>query len=417
MEKNLRLIIAIVLAACLLAAGAPTVWSADPKPIATIEDLPRDARLALFEAQQQLEAGNSVKATETLAKWIREHEKKDDSFLMRYHYASMLVQIDRREDAIKQYERVVALEPRYDSGWLGLGETAYGLGDFKRAAEALRKGYELSADKRPEVLYYAAAAQLLAGDAANAIPLLEDLAYGKHGEPKFEWYRGLVSGCLQASDKERGRKAVEQMLERFPSNPDAWYLAFQFHASVSDYREAAVALTVVGYLRPLTRQEQIQLGDLYAAVEAPAAAAGYYSAATRDSASASEFERVASAYLASYQSEQALSVLEEGLKAAPTFRLWSLLGDLHVMENRYEEAEKAFAECVRLEPEQPRPHLMLGYCLIELDRPDEALTQLTLAAADEEWAERAQMLIRRAQIMRAAPPPTPAPVTTMEATP
>jgi predicted Zn-dependent protease len=101
--------------------------------------------------------------------------------------------------------------------------------------------------------------------------------------------------------------------------------------------------------------------------------------------------------------------LEAGIVQGPTFRLWSLLGDLHVMEERYELARAAFAECVRLNPEETRPHLMLGYCLLELDRPDDALVELTLAAANEEWAERAQMLIRRAQIMRAAPPADPSP--------
>ena len=172
---------------------------------------------------------------------------------------------------------------------------------------------------------------------------------------------------------------------------------------------SAVALTVVGYLRPLTRQEQLQLGDLYAAVEAPAVAANYYTSATQDSATAGEVERVASAYLASYQNDEALKVLEQGIREEPTFRLWSLMGDLHVMENRFDEAEKAFAECVRLSPDEPRPHLMLGYCLLELNRPDDAMVQLTAAAANEEWAERAQTLIRRAQIMRAAPPEAAAP--------
>jgi len=321
----------------------------------------------------------------------------------------MLVQVDRREEALAEYEKAVALEPRYDASWLGLGETAYGLGQYQRAAEALKKGYETSVEKRPDVLYYSAAAQLLAGDSMGAVPLLEDLVSGKYGTPKFEWYRGLVSACLQAGEPDRGRKAVDQMLEKYGTNPDAWHLSYQFAASNSDYHQAAVALTVVGYLRPLTRQEQLQLGDLYAAVEAPAAAAGYYSSATQDSASATEIERVASAYLASYQSEEALKVLEQGIEQAPTFRLWSLLGDLHVMENRYAQAEAAFSECIKLNPAEPRPHLMLGYCLLELNRPDDALVPLTVAAANEEWAERAQMLIRRAQIMRAAPPETPAP--------
>ena len=400
------MIVAALLAAFVTFSFAAEEPSKEPK-IGSIETLPREAKLALLEAQQQLEAGNSEKAVKILEKYVNDHAKKDDSYLMRYNYASMLVQVDKREDALVQYEKVVALEPRYDAGWLGLGETAYGLGQFKRASEALAQGYRVMTEKRPDVLYYSATAQVLAGDAAGALPVLEELVSGKHGDPKFEWFRGLVGASLQVPNSVVGQKAVDEMLQRFGTDPDAWYLAFQFAAGVSDYHQAAVALTVVGYLRPLSRQEQLQLGDLYAAVEAPAAAAGYYSEATQDTASASEIERVASAYLASYQSNEALAVLEKGLREHPTFRLWSLLGDLHVMEERYDQAQHAFEECIKMNPTETRPHLMLGYCLIELDRPDEALPYLTTAAADTEWADRAQMLIRRAQIMRAAPPPDP----------
>ena len=284
---------------------------------------------------------------------------------------------------------------------MGLGETAYGLGQYAKAADALMKGYELSAEKRPELLYYAAAARLLAGDAAKALPILEELTSGKQGKPKFEWFRGYVSACLQAQDIDRGQLAVNDMLEKFAGNADAWYLAFQYYASVSNYRQAAVSLTIVSYLRPLTREEQLQLGDLYAAAE-------HYASAVQDSASAGEVERVASAYLASYQAEQALKVLDKGLKEMPTFRLWSLLGDLQVMEKHFQEAYRAFTECTRLSPGEPRPYLMLGYCAIEMNDPALALSHLDRIAANEEFADRAQMLIQRAQIMQAAPTPEPA---------
>ena len=403
-----------------LALVAPAVSAADekepaaapkpgePAPIETIENLPRDAKLALFEAQTLLEKGESEKAVEQLGKYIRSHEKKDDRFLVRYQYASMLVQIDRREDALTEYERVVKLEPRYDAGWMGLGETAYGLGQYEKAADALMKGYELSAEKRPELLYYAAAARLLAGDAPKALPLLEELTSGTHVKPKFEWFRGYVSACLQAQDTDRGQLAVNDMIEKFSGYADAWFLAFQYYASVNNYRQAAVSLTIVSYLRPLTRQEQLQLGDLYAAVEAPAAAAEHYASATADSASAGEVERVASAYLASYQADEALKVLDKGLKEMPTFRLWSLLGDLQVMEKNFDDAYRAFTECTKLSPDEPRPYLMLGYCAIEMNDPTLALSHLDKIADNEEFSERAQMLIQRAQIMQAAPTPEPA---------
>jgi tetratricopeptide (TPR) repeat protein len=358
----------------------------------------------LYNAQQHLEKGEIDKAVSELSKYVRDHEKKDDSFLMRYQLAGMLMQADRRDEALAQYQKAVALEPRYAPGWIAVGETAYGLGNYTLAAEALQKGYERSEEKRPDVLYYAAVARVQSNDAAGALPLLEDLTSGKHGEPKFEWYRGMVSACLQASDTERGKHAVETMLERFGAKADAWYLAFQYYASVSDYRQAAIALRVTGYLRPLSRQEEMQLGDLYSAIEAPGAAAECYASASADTAGAREVERIASAYLASYQPEAALAVLERGIQREPTFRLWSLLGDLHVMERRFDRAFAAFEQASRLSPEEPRPHLMMGYCALELDRTDDALSHLATAAANEEYSERAQLLIRRAQqLARSAP--------------
>jgi tetratricopeptide (TPR) repeat protein len=345
MQTMLKSFTGVALAVLVAVASA---WAApaDPaQPVQTIEDLPRDARLALYEAQQFMDQGKLEQAVLELEQYVADHAKKDDSFLMRYHLASVLVQVDRRDQALAEYEKSVALEPRYGPAWLGLGETAYGLGQYGRAAEALTKGYELSEEKRPDVLYYAAAAQVLAGDAAGAIPVMEKLTAGTYGEPKFEWYRGLVSACLQAEDRERGSAAVSSMLATFGTRADAWYLAFQYGASVGDYRQAAIALTVTGYLRPLTKQETLQLGDLYAAIEAPAAAAGYYTAAAGDSASASEVERIASAYLASYETDEALAVLEAGIRTEPTYRLWSLLGDLHVMEKRYTPALLLLITC------------------------------------------------------------------------
>jgi hypothetical protein len=52
--------------------------------------------------------------------------------------------------------------------------------------------------------------------------------------------------------------------------------------------------------------------------------------------------------------------------------------------------------------------MMLGYCALELNEPDLAMTHLTVVAGNEEYKERVEMLIQRAQIMRSAPTYEPA---------
>ena len=404
-SKNLASWVIVLTMGMVAAAGASRADSVpEPKPLATVEDLPHDARLALYEAQLRIEEGKVDQAAERLAKWCGDRAGKDDSYLIRYQLASLYSQLDRPDDAHANFERTVALESRYAPAWIGLGETAYRLQQYSRAAEALERGFGLLDSPRPEVLYFAAAARVLAGDAARAIAPLEELTGGRYGEPRFEWYRGLVSACIQAKDGERGQRAVDGLIDRFGDNPEAWNLMFQYAAGFGDYQQAAVALSAKSYLKPLTRQEQIQLGDLYSAIDAPAAAAEWYARATADSASTREAERLATAYLASHQLGEARGVLERSVATAPTYRLWSLLGDLNVMEKRYADGYQAFSQCARLSPEEGRPYLLMGYCALEAGRFDDAVASLAAAASHDDLAERAQALLRRAEKARTATP-------------
>ena len=375
-------------------AWASLAHAGDDVKLDTISDLPRGSRLALFAAQEHIEKGEVAEAAEGLAVYIAEHPD-DDHCLLRFHLGNTWLQLGRDTLAFDQYEKAVALEPRHEESWLNLGQTAFSLERYDVAATAILEGFDLSTDKRSELLYYASAAYILGGNAGDAIPHLEALTSGDYGEPKYEWHRALVSACVETGDEARGEAAVAAMLEQFTSDPGAWELAFQYGASISDYQQAAVALTVVGYLRPLTRTEQIQLGDLYQAIEVPYVATRYYADALADSASATEVERMASAYMAAHDLEAAKTVLEEQIAIEPTFRLYSLLGDLYFMDKRFDDAYGAFVRCVEHDPEKGRPYLMLGYCAMELERWDDSLINLSRASEYEDYNERANSLIRR----------------------
>ncbi len=368
------------------------------EPMETITDLPRKARLALFKVQEYQDAGEPERAVEALHDFLKRNADSDH-YLIRFFLANSLSQIDDGEGALANYRATVELEPRYRQGWLNLGEMAYNLGRYELAADAIWKGYELDPEKPTRLIYYASVAYLLAEKPDKAAPLLEELVSGSHGDPKMEWCRALVSVCLSLGDEKRGNRVVSRMLGVYPDDPDAWHIAFQYAASISDYERAAVGLTITGYLRELSREEIMQLADLYSVIKVPARASSYYDAALGDEASTKELERLASAYIASYDTKSALNTLQRAIDKEPTPRLWSLMGDLHYMDKDYRASYVAFEQCARLDPENGRPYLMMGYCSIEMANYDEAIEKLEMATDFPDQEKRALQLVKRARIM------------------
>lgn len=386
---------AAVLSAPLLAAAPASAQQDGRTPVETISDVPRGGRLALFKAQERKDKGEPEEAAKILAEFLEKHPK-EDHFLIRYNYGNTLAQLQRPEEALEQYRAAVRMEDRYWQAWLNLGETAYNLGRHAEAASAIEKGYELAPEKQPRVLYFAGAAWLMAGDYAKAKDLLGRLVSGGAEGQQLDWYRALIMACIELGDGPAGWTAVDRMLGFFPDEPGAWDLAFQFAASRQEYRRAAVALTVRGYLEPLEPRERRQLGALYAAIEVPWLSGLWFEAAMTDSSTSDDYERLASVYLAAHEPERALQTLERALAKEPTPKLWSLLGDLYYMERRYDKAYEAFSQCWELDRLNGRAALMLGYCALELGRTDDAIPHLKKAAEFPDYSSNANALLRRA---------------------
>jgi tetratricopeptide (TPR) repeat protein len=386
--------VALAFAVSLLICGSA---SAEDPPVADrriddIADVPAQARVVLFSSQQYREEGDPDSAVDELLRFLEEYPDQDH-FLLHFHLATSWHQRGDLEEALGSYQRCVEMEPLFAQGWLNLGELAYNLGRYGVAAEALITGYEVSEWKEPNVLFFSAAALVMDGRSADAVPVLEELVGGAGGAAKMEWHRALIMAYLELEDHEGGARATERMMSHYPTDPDAWRLAFRYYATAGQYEEAAVALTVAGYYRELSRSERMTLGDLYLAIGVPVQAGDYYAAAVADSGSVTDLERVASAHLAAYEYEEAFSALDTALAMEPTPRLWSLLGDLHFMQKNYQESYDSYSMCVETDPEYDRAYLMMGYCAMQLDQTGNALTALEKAAGFPEQAAKASQLI------------------------
>jgi len=373
---------------CAFAADGVVV----ERRIDDISDVPADARLALYTAQQSRDEGYPDSAVNTLIEFL-EKRPEQDHFLLHFHLAVSWNQRGDLEEALRSYRRAVEMEPLFAQGWLNLGELAYNMGFYDVAADGLIRGYEVSEWKEPSVLFFSAAALVMDGRSADAVPVLEQLVGSPEEEAKLEWHRALIMAYLELEHQENGTDSVERMLLQYAEDPDAWRLAFRYYASSGQYEEAAVALTVAGYLRPLTRSEKMTLGDLYLAIGVPLQAGDYYGSAVADSGSVADLERLASAHLAAYEYAEAFDALDRALQLEPTAKLWSLLGDLHFMQKDYQEAYDAYSMCVEADPAYERAYLMMGYCAMQLEHTESALAALERAAEFPDQTAKANQLI------------------------
>jgi tetratricopeptide (TPR) repeat protein len=426
----LRLLVVVL---CAGLAGAGLAQDPDPssepepadpqlverqRAIEAGSDLGSAAQRVLFQARSRQDAQDFTAAVQVVEDWLTGHPDREHH-LLRFNLGVSYLGLDNAEVALENLQRAVDLEPDFARAWLRLGETAYGLGRYVTAAEAFEQGYRLSPRKHPEILYYSGAAWLLGEQPARSVDILDRLLTGYAGQAKLDWYRALIAAADAADQPGRARVWLDRLLEQHGSDPEAWDLSYRFAAGNEQYRQAAIALTVTGYLRPLTAGELWQLGDLYSVIGVPLQAARYYersleaegtgaeagdpeaaaedpeSSDARPSAVTGKRERVAEAWLAAHEHDQARRALDRALAEQPTARLYTLLGDLEYLQENHAAALAAFTAATGLDPGFGRGWLMMGYCALELDRTVEARRALEKAREFPDQAGDARMLMER----------------------
>lgn len=383
---------ALLLAALATLFAAPAVRAQDEDPIETIAAVPAKGRLALVKAAEARKTGEYGRAVAILQDIVENHPRLDH-YLVRFSLGSSLALAGRDADAVPQFRAAVEMEPRHADSWLGLGQAAYAAEAYAVAGEALEQGYRRGSDPQVDILYYAGASWLMAKRPDEAARILTELTSGRHGRPKLDWFRALVAAAVDKEDRALGDRAVADMLKVYPDSPEAWQLAFQHAAANDDLRRAAVSLTVKSFLTTLSETELIQLGDLYRVIDVPVKAADFYTSALGEEPAPEDYERLASAYLAAHDGDEAERVLTDALARSPSLRLWALLGDLKYMEEDYAGAYRAYDACRELDADYGRVWLMMGYCAMELENLADARRHLEQAASYEDQADSARNLL------------------------
>ena len=374
------------------------------------ENLSSRAQRVLFRCRNQQDAGEHARAIEIVTSWFEGDPDRRDPLLLLTLATSQLA-VDDPAGALASLRTAVELEPNFARAWLRLGEVAYGEGLYAEAAEAFARGQALTPAPDPALQYYVGAAWLQADEPERAVTAMTTLLDHHRQAAELDWYRILVAAVVQTDRPARALPYLDHLLADHPADPQAWELAYQHAANGEAFRQAAIYLTICGYLRPLAAAELERLGDLYVACNVPLSAARSYAQALRLRLAAPEstatveaepasrwiasYRRLASAWLAAHRPDEARAALQEGLNAYNAPDLWSLLGDLEYQAGNYDAALTAFGRGCDLDPTDGRGWLLMGYCAVELDDAAAARDHLQRATGFADQADAARRLLQR----------------------
>jgi tetratricopeptide (TPR) repeat protein len=249
-------------------------------------------------------------------------------------------------------------------GWLLVGTLERLDGRLPEARDAFRSASTSAVENR-RALQALALAHLLLGEATEAVSVLRPLAEsGKDPQTR----RLLGQALLASGETARG---VEELEAAHAAAPGDLELAFALARGYLDLHKvdlAARLLAQIAEARPIP-QTNLLIGRTY-----------------------SDFDEY----------ERARAELRAALKRDPRVRrAHYYLGMVAVKELGRAGLEEAIAEFqaeLKLAPQDPLPNLELGIALVDLQRPEEALSSLEIAARAEPAQARVLYYLGRAQL-------------------
>ncbi len=267
---------------------------------------------------------------------------------------------------------------------------------LQKAMAAGKSGDEGTVD--PEPWRVLAEIQVESGDEQGAVRTLEDLSSVSSGESSG--YREMGRYYLERRDVERAEKYLRKAVEKDRRDVEAWRRLAQIEESRHRAESARQAWEALLRAEPDDGEALLQLGKLALGSGDPAAARAWFGQrvrGARDEAGARL--QVALAWIDAHRAEEALAVVDEGLRAGQDDpRLHYVRGLALQARKRWAEAAASFA-AVRADDADlyATARLSLAYSLSQAGRHREALQ--ILDAALEARPRDVRLLTTRAWVL------------------
>lgn len=303
------------------------------------------------------------------------------------------------------FERAVARHPDWVPAWLNLAKAHYDLNAPGEAASCFYAAYEKGGHQNPEHLYLGAAAllmdrqyeasvarfdqllthhpdhmppewrehlvhALLSNDLPRrALPHIRLLVRIYEGDKRVQWQEILLHQYMHLEMHAEALALLRALVEESPTLAKWWKAKVHLHLNTQDYEPALTAMTVYGFLAPLSRDEHQLLADLHLQVGIPGQAAPLYESLLQaEDADKRVLTNLVTALRQIGRPDAALSQLERHCKSRNDPDLLMLRADLLYALERYADAVDAYHLAAERNSRQAgQAWLMAGYAAWQIE--------------------------------------------------
>lgn len=406
------------------------------------DDLPISARMVLAEAGELMEKKAYRRAVETLTEFQgrgKRITKLDEPDPQGYHHPMIYYFLGNCYLLQKNYPQAekallqaVTRDPGFVEVWVNLAKTYHEQQSYRKAAQCFATAYEKSDQSTPDNLYCCAVGYLMADETGpsvaafqrlfenhpdritmqwreyfvqaliaadqprRALPLIRKLTEQSSGEGKTKWQEILLYQYLQL-DMRTEALAYATELTRGECATAKWWKALA-HVELSDGRgeEALAALTIYGYLTPLSAQEKKLWADLNLQLNIPARAVSQYQEIMKDDPNPGTLQNLILAYQKLDRYEEALDQLARYAPDAENADLLMLKADLLYALKRYPEAKDAYRQVAQSKSSKSgQAWLMAGYAAWWSDDITAGRHAFKKAAGDSRYRKAATLAMQQ----------------------
>jgi tetratricopeptide (TPR) repeat protein len=284
----------------------------------------------------------------------------------------------------KEFEAILALDPKNADAYANLGVIALLQGDFQTAARNLRKALAISPSLTKSQALLGICEHRLGHASAKA--LLEK-SFPKLKDKQLRMQAGLELAGIYDQEGDLGGTAsvMRSLVDLDPDNVDILFMAQRVYSELADDTLNKLAILAPGSARmqQVIAERLVNAGDLKGAVE------HYKKALELDPHLPGVHFELGEALLELAPSDAgAQADAEKEFDAAvkmdgDSARIECQYGSIALYQSNVDQAFDHFSKAYALNPREPEAQIGLGKVLMMRDKPQEAITYLRMAVESD----------------------------------